>query len=268
MSLDVREAFEDLLTIEINIIEKHGMTARKQPSFPWQLMEIISTYSRYMEQRGICVELVNRPDAEVGLSTKNFEIAEAASTPYLKAKPKNGAVLDEERVTNGWTTFEKIRVLAKAAYKHEIDGLKIKDEEQRIILQRIRRNCDHIKNILMQLQNGKNNGLKEFVNLTEAQLIAKTNKGIPCGFRNVPFSYLTTVRKIWEVGVETVLMQTVVQAEGDIITRISPRMADMQIHADLREAMLGLHRSSMDVGLSHWKNMIEIILKLASKLFS
>ncbi|MGZ8181514.1 MAG: hypothetical protein ACXWT1_06120 [Methylobacter sp.] len=285
-----KEALEDLLSIEINTIRKAGMTARRPPMFPWQLKEIIDSYTHYLEKLGICTDLVKTPDSVLfGIKgeelTKELEKIDKpdengklysledkvkqSKEEYLKLADINSrSDKDTDTVTNGWTTFEKLRILAKQAYNGNIPGIEIKDEELRIMLVRIRRNCDLIKAILKDLEK-KENGLKDFINVDEEKLIENLqDEKMQLNFKNVQLSQITTVRKIWEIGIESVLIQTVIQAEGDVITRITPDLVDRQNIAEMREAMLTVHRNTMDIGLLHWKNLIGVVLELASKIIT
>ena len=60
------------------------------------------------------------------------------------------------------------------------------------------------------------------------------------------------VRKAWEVGTETILMQTVAQLDGDFVTRVQPgRIAEQD------DALHALHRSSTAGALQHWQFLVE-----------
>jgi hypothetical protein len=162
-------------------------------------------------------------------------------------------------ITNDWSTFDKIRIVAKYAYVEQM----IVDEEQRIMLIRIRRNCDHIKGILRKL--GRNEKLKNFINVDDDQL-NKNLQNESFSIEELEFDHITTVRKIWEIGTESVVIQTVIQVEGDVITRITPQLMDKQYTDEIRNILFTVHRNSMDVGLSHWKNLIGIVIELVKNL--
>ena len=281
--MSVTASLQDLLSIEINTIKKAGMSARRPPTFPWQLMEIINSYADYLEELGISIGLVNTTDealfglqntkTDTALTNKlnkldkldNQEKVETlqdkvlqSKDAYIKKRLTDKKTGLNDGVTNGWTTFDKLRVLAKHAY--EIIDV---NEEQRIMLMRIRRNCDLIKAILRNLQDTKK--LEGFINVTESQLVDQLLKTQP-SFDNMQLSQITTVRKIWEIGTESVLIQTVIQAEGDVITRITPSLIDNRNIAEMREALLNVHKSSTDMGLTHWKNLIGVVIDLVGQI--
>lgn len=277
---NILEKLDDLLSIEINTIRKAGMSARRPPIFPWQLMEIIDIYLHYLEGLQICTDFIKTPNQNLfnEKELKKLEQDDADNNwwHYLEQKvlePENKAKFirtkqtdtfsesgNEKRfITNDWSTFDKIRIVAKYAYAEQM----IVDEEQRIMLIRIRRNCDLIKGILRKLSGKKK--LKNFINVDDDQL-NKNLQNEPFSIEELDFDHITTVRKIWEIGTESVVIQTVIQVEGDVITRITPQLMDKQYSDEIRNALFTVHRNSMDVGLSHWKNLIGTLIELVKNL--
>jgi hypothetical protein len=285
-----KESLEDLFSIEINTIKKEGMSAQRPPILPWQLKGIVDCYTNYLESIGVCTDLVKIPDSmlfklrgnDLAAELEKFDKRDANDRLYCfenqliavhgdkfftKQVPReeSSIMIDPDNVTNGWTTFEKLRILSKHAYNDQSTGVTLEDE-QRIMLVRIRRNCEHIKAILRNIAKNPKNGLNGFINITERELIEKLQEKQP-NFANVQLNQITTIRKIWEIGTETVLIQTVIQVEGDVITRITPQLIDDHALSDIRETLFNAHRSSIDVGLTHWKNLIGIVQELARKIF-
>jgi hypothetical protein len=68
---------------------------------------------------------------------------------------------------------------------------------------------------------------------------------------------LVQLRKIWEIGTEEVVMQTVLWIDGDATHRIHPAYADKA-----HEPLLQMHSASVGVSLSYWKSLSELIMSL------
>lgn len=99
-----------------------------------------------------------------------------------------------------------------------------------VLFKRIYRNCDQLKAILRDLPH-------------EDEARTRVSKDLALGS-----DQLLTLRKIWEVGIETVVMQTVVQLDGDIITRIQEghtTAASKPIH--------DLHRDAVESAIRNWQ---------------
>ncbi|MBI4300187.1 MAG: hypothetical protein HY677_03550 [Chloroflexi bacterium] len=73
---------------------------------------------------------------------------------------------------------------------------------------------------------------------------------------------IALIRKVWEIGVEEIAMQTVIQLDGDVITRIQPEYA----HGG-HEALLAMHREAVITSVDFWKELIGIATSLLQSLF-
>ena len=73
---------------------------------------------------------------------------------------------------------------------------------------------------------------------------------------------LIKVRKIWEVGTDRVLMQTVVQLDGDIITRLQvgrETQKDRWLHE--------IHKDTVNLGMANWQFMVNTLASLVKSIF-
>jgi hypothetical protein len=68
---------------------------------------------------------------------------------------------------------------------------------------------------------------------------------------------IVQLRKVWEIGTEEVVMQTVLWVDGDATHRIHPAYADKA-----HEQLLSVHSASVSLSLSHWKSLGELIMGL------
>jgi len=68
---------------------------------------------------------------------------------------------------------------------------------------------------------------------------------------------LLQVRKIWEVGTERVLMQTVVQLDGDIATRIQ-----LGRETARDQALHDMHKALVEMAIGNWQFMVQTLANL------
>jgi hypothetical protein len=66
---------------------------------------------------------------------------------------------------------------------------------------------------------------------------------------------MAILRKIWEVGLEDIAMQTIIQLDGDIVTRIHPRyITDPELQR--------IHHEGVQTSQTLWKQLIDIAINL------
>jgi hypothetical protein len=73
---------------------------------------------------------------------------------------------------------------------------------------------------------------------------------------------MVLVRKIWEVGTEVIAMQTTIQVDGDVITRLNPNYLDEKVYEKLSD----YHKNGVNMALSYWANLVGIAQGLLSRL--
>lgn len=286
------EVGRDLTKIEVNTVFKDGMTGRKMPWFPHALIDVAKDYVDALERMGV-------PTAQLqALLALEEPLREAGQVSDLQAiHPQRQAVLDGRAqvatpfvaIDNGWDTFDKLRWVADLALRRlereRLQGRTGKGTStarmaagDTSILQRIRGNCDQIKAMLDRLRvdpawlpylwheppatirqhpltgRGK----------TRYGLISQTppTTNLP----QLNGEDATRLRKIWEIGAEHIVAQTVIQIDGDVITRIQQGLSDQQI-----QSVLLLQKAGVDTGVGYWKTLLDVAERLidglASKLF-
>lgn len=295
---------EGLLNIEVNTIVKHSMTAEKMPPLPFALLDIIGEYGSALDKLGVDLQpyfATKREDlwqalqdtkegpdyAKQALAAYRIVHADKNATPdsdeqlldyvndlwpVLSAKPGPPVAsalgwFSMEFMDNGWETFERLRFAAKHAREHITGG------PESVVLDRITGSCARLKYILQGLQQHPPEAKSvEFATL--AQLIPQSrNQLLGAGLRNkkmpslLSSQDLTLVRKTWEVGVECVLMQTCVQIDGDVLTRISEELL-REGAAQRREMIVNAHERSVEIGLRQWQALVHTAVELVAKLVS
>jgi hypothetical protein len=67
------------------------------------------------------------------------------------------------------------------------------------------------------------------------------------------------VRKLWEVGTAVIVMQTIVQVDGDVISRLNPIILKNVTYPKLQE----YHQTGINIALDHWAGLVEVAKELA-----
>ena len=69
------------------------------------------------------------------------------------------------------------------------------------------------------------------------------------------------IRKIWEIGTETVLVQSVIDIEGDVLTRINPEVA-----RGSKPHVLEIHQTGIETSMKMWSSLIAVAGSLLAAL--
>jgi hypothetical protein len=246
----LRDLARDLLNIETNTILSIGITGRKMPSYPHALQDIIGKYANFLaDEVGINVDKFCRqfdesvrqkasaddPDAD---SLENDRAARAIEVDFSFGSFSTP-------LANGPWSFYLLRWLAANALaqtEHRIP------EQHLSVVARIRVSGDH---------------LKPYIDVTRDEILtleAKTGAGQP-GIPPASPEALTMIRKIWDIGADSIVFQTVQQLDGDVIFRVR-RSLDLS----KRQVLLEAHQQACNVAMSYWRTMFELIAALISGL--
>jgi hypothetical protein len=239
--------FDDLLNLEINVIVSPGMTARKMPD-PWDAFaEIATSYTDLLVDFALEVQAAQAtwrgpPVAilEEDRAGTNIQALGSASLVdeqgNLRALNRPGKLIGQDEQPSV-ATFGHLAARASEAWAVGCALVatsgwpqREKVNERVVLLKRIYRNCGQLLEILGSMPAG-------------------AEEGGPLA-RDIKMSaeHLMTLRKIWEVSINTVVMQTVVQLDGDIVTRIHAG------HASASSSTLHqLHRESVASAMQNWQ---------------
>jgi hypothetical protein len=127
-----------------------------------------------------------------------------------------------------------LQLLRRAAQKLATETQQT--QEVKSVLNRIQRNCDQMTDFVKATVN-RNTHLQ----LTTEQTIL--------------------LRKIWEIGTEIVVMQTVIQIDGDVVTRIQPGRQG-SANAALHDA----HRHSVEISFRYWQFLVDTLGRMAGAM--
>ncbi|MGF1640468.1 MAG: hypothetical protein ACFCUO_05915 [Rhodospirillales bacterium] len=235
--IDLRDSLitiaEDLFNLEINTVVKDTMTARKMPDPANALVDIAQTYAAELQRLGIPIGYAFGTDSpDLGRPLREWP-----STP-----------LSFGSLSVSVETFDRLRDASVAAQNELADLL----PDDRIVLVRIARNSDQIKNLLSRIKGTLEAGgiygqTRRHINSTLVTTGSRT--AIPLGPDD-----RTLLRKIWEIGVEKVVMQTVIQLDGDVITRIQSAYT-----APDKRHLFDVHERSVDISVRFWGVMANTV---------
>jgi hypothetical protein len=109
------------------------------------------------------------------------------------------------------------------------------------VLSRIKNNCDQLKGVTVDVTG------QGRVALGQARLDRNTGTVFAT-------NDLVLLRKTWDVGAERVLMQTVVQLDGDVVFRIQAGLDDAR-----RLALQGAHQAAVDASFRQWSFLVDTL---------
>ena len=259
-----KRVFDDLLNIEVNTLLKSGMTGRKMPAIGHAFLDIYGGYDGWLNAYGVELneqwsrfrtsdgaEKFRVETAAAGKSDRWWVIVDEQLVDQLVIAPPL------EGVANGVELFEEMRNRARIAEEmHRLlegrRGYMVRDGGD-VMLKRIVRNCDQLKAILER---------------AAPDMTAELSRATATGFTNVdvdsiPRDDLIMIRKAWDIGTEVVAMQTVVQLDGDIVTRLNSAYA-----ADRHQPVRDLHRESVGSALEHWRYLVETLVTIVKSTVS
>jgi hypothetical protein len=265
----------DLLTLEINTILKDTITAEPTPPWPHAVLSLMREYAGFLASQGWPVMRYLTCDP---VTWANLPERESPRRPWQVLEPRV-AELDRAALRLDLRTVDRLRWAALGC------SLALQVQEgratQATIADRIVGNCDELKTILGRAGiTLASIGVPWAPALTETKEAPDTGAAPEGPTRTDLIALLgdaaraervigaldirdtATLRKMWEVGIEEVVAQTVVQLDGDVVTRFR-RVLDATSHgAPVMEA----HRMGVYVALSSWRHLVETALRLIRPL--
>lgn len=235
----LRELARNLLSLEVNTILKENITAERMPAVGHTLIDIAGEYSRFL--------------CEVGYDLDPYFTRGPVDASAVVSGWRQTRAFDSAALTISVETFDRLRWAAKAAGATAAAAPGGLTAVQTSILDRICNNADTLKEILKRPDAAKAIPL----GATRADLLARRNDDANTQ-ADLAVEDLLALRKIWEVGTEEVVAQTVIHLDGDVVTRV--RDLSRQPGGDV---LLDVHRQSVDVAVSSWRYLLEVLGHIA-----
>ena len=223
ISNSIKELAQDLTTLEINTIIKPDMSGTTMPRTRHALIDIAKEYMSKLSDLGI------------PLGGENMNPGSFDSFHRIREKARTG-----------------IADLKKSTSKKSLNE---DQESDLILLGRIRQMSDQIKGLMKSLEK---RGVESWNNDLSREEIENMSQDLPLMPKE-----LVLLRRIWDMGLEHIAMQTIIQLDGDVTTRIQA------IHADKDGKVIhSLHTKSVDASIKFWgkiAGMLQDIIKLFFK---
>jgi hypothetical protein len=298
---DARDAFaniaRDLVSLEINTVLKDGMSARKMPSTANALIDLAQEYHVYLcEQARLFADIGDVLPTWAQLLSDSFD---AGAEPFPRSPGERTPFTPQRELTNElgpapgipWTLPEYLR-----DYPRQVEHLDFK--RLREIASWLREMRDRTRTL--QRHGGfwpelKLSGQPPPLNPEELERVARTTRRFDREADSILFRIQRTcdlladmppfengaatlrrdsgarlqgqdelvLRKAWDIGTETVVMQTVLQIDGDTITRLQPGRDDAA-HATVHQ----VHNAAVQVSLRHWRTLADTVMNMAETAFS
>jgi hypothetical protein len=288
--VEFRDIARNLLSLEVNTVEKDGMSAQRMPTPTNAIIDVKVEYFRFLLGAAQVFGVPgNRPAAWARALSDTFDYGiqpfdtqgqgrRAMKRPDGGDDPKRAmpGLLVDERATlepgeleamRGvalWLAQMRVRTLAlEAGQVVEPDrgllGLPVRREGpcwsrgditraaralaevDPGVLSRIKNNCDQLKGVAVDVTG------QGRVELGKARLDRNTGTVFAT-------NDLVLLRKTWDVGAERVLMQTVVQLDGDVVFRIQTGLDDAR-----RLALQGAHQAAVDASFRQWSFLVDTL---------
>jgi hypothetical protein len=243
----VRELAKDLITIEVNTIVKENMTAGRMPAVPLALLNIAHSYVRAFER--LRIRIAPAPVGPPAAAEPDFGDTLPQPTVRFMAENETLASFDlpADRISFA-KLFRQLQLGAERAYQMFRDTHGEEREKDRILLKRISDNSETLWYLLKKYRGlGSNAVTIEAIKLDDARFDPPPE---------LSARDLLIIKKIWEVGTEEVVAQTVVQLDGDIITRIAANYRSALEGDESGTQLLTLHEQGLETAIERWEALV------------
>ncbi len=244
---------EDLMNLEVNtIIQTSLMTARKAPRPAHALLDIAWEYRETLLEYGY----EPTPERAPGETTKYQQ--RSADEPGPKETPS----------VNG-DTFRTLYAMARERIENmdsedsASSGPAADPEIKQAVLSRIRKSSVEIANILDRVEARKKTSWafgKTRRGILEYSIKHPDDRSPDLAITNREW---IMIRKVWEISVEQIAMQTVIQLDGDVVTRICRTYAGDEHHH-----LWNAHMDSTKVAMNSWQYLVETVGKFLTSAAS
>ena len=273
---DLTEIGRDLLVMEISTIESETISGHKMPWFPHAVIDVLTKYADW---------IVITQDVKMGtvLSLPDPLTRDALVGLTLDETPDSDA-----RITNGWRTIEQIRRTAKLLVDDEVmEALQKRPLKpmERSLAVRIRRNCDQLKAMVVRfratdswnryfltgaalrnisqarIETSSDHAWTSFRQvddgLTRAEISQSLEGAGKSGQAVLDSDAAIRLRKIWELGTDSIVAQTLVHIDGDTVTRVHKGMDQETL-----TYYLNIHNQGIDTAVKQWRILFDAFTAL------
>jgi hypothetical protein len=148
-------------------------------------------------------------------------------------------------------TFDRLRWAARWASSTEDAQAARISPSNRVLLDRVVNSADTVKEMFKRFDPS----FSQFVGNTRADLLKIT---IRVDSYVVAPDDLIQLQKMWDIGIEEIVAQTVVHVTGDVTTRVQDAL-----RRPGSETLFAIHRQSIDVSGACWKYLLDAVREIA-----
>jgi hypothetical protein len=230
----VADLAADIFTIEVNTILKEDITAQKMPPICHALIDICRQYDHAL------AALPPLP----GLPYQRLPREEHKTAVEVHWSP--GA---------GLRSLDHLRAWADRLHRHG----HLQERQQRMVASRVRANCDILKGVLLRAGFRQDTSLRrdrlQLVCDGDSSSLNRKEDWLSTGDITLDRRDRIALRKIWDMGLEEVVVQTLVHLDGDVVTRVHPDFVhDLQV--------LQQHDQNLKVAIGFWQQLVSTIATL------
>jgi hypothetical protein len=151
-----------------------------------------------------------------------------------------------------------------------------------MVLERVRAGCDVAKTLVVRLYQTTGGGpgrmarllggrsarpsypYRGWLGLSRREVARRTaeQQEPPC----LPTDEAARLRKYWELGTETIVLQTVLSLGGDVVTRIPPGGDDAASAPGAQAELARLHQDAVAASTGMWRTMMEIVIDVLARV--
>lgn len=253
----------DLLNIEINTIIKADMSAIKMPSsIRLALYELSTEYHNTLEDIG-----VRKP--------VNWGYAGIRSFEELQERTRDGVQMFENKLREITETDEeelnkmrkKIKILERIQFQSNQIVDIFRDLERRLITDKTKDlpgyrippeliKKDELEKIKKEERAGPHFDSEKWNNDLGTDRMYRIDD------LDLTPDQIARIRKAWEIGTEQIVMQTVIQLDGDITTRISENFAK-----NPNQTILKIHNDSIVTSTGFWTSLFKAFVEITGETF-
>lgn len=233
---NLRHIANDLTNLEINTIVKQDLTARKMPGPPLAVLEVAEGYRHWLQRQFTVMEVT--PGLPTPLDDPDYL---AGRREALRQHIADGKTLDEKALAQGVAIFQILYEAGKRLIEDPPVLKVLQGDGRDAIATRIIDSSLVLKRLLTQY----------------STLAAAAGGWEP----DLPQRDAVALRKIWEIGVQSVKMQTIIQLDGDVLTYVQESVArdpDNPVHR--------LHHESVGIAINSWRFLVETLGRMIKHL--
>ena len=257
--------------MEISTIESETITGHKMPWFPHAVIDVLTRYADWF---------VITQDLKMGTI---LGLPDPLTRETLVALTSDETPDSDTRITNGWRTIEQIRRTAKFVVDDKLmQDLRKKplDHGDRALAVRMRRNCDQLKAIVVRFR-ATDTWQRYFLTQAALQNTAEARTETSSDdtwtrFRQVDDGLTRSeisqslegsgetkpgvldadaairLRKMWELGTDSIVAQTIVHIDGDTVTK-----CQRGISQETLTYYLNIHNQGINTAVKQWGTLFE-----------